>query len=143
MTGLHIRALRSFALGIAIAATFVLVSIRPVDVQAKPGSDVVVRALEKITARTTDITIPIGESVLFKHIEITARACDKTPPEEPPEVKAFLEVNEQTPEGEIKPLFSGWMFASSPGLNGLEHAVYDVWVIDCKTSSGEASSGSL
>ncbi len=128
---------------IAVTFTVAVISGLNTPAQALSGTDVVVRALEKITARTTDLTIPIGETVTFKNIQITARACDKTPPEEPPEVTAFLEVEERALDGGVKPLFKGWMFGSSPGLSALEHAVYDVWVIDCNVVSDEASSGSL
>ncbi len=103
--------------------------------------EVTVRALEKVTARTEDIVIPIGETVTFNAIDITLRTCNKRPPEEPPETTAFLEVSEEKPDGEIVKYFSGWMFASSPGLNGLEHPVYDVWVIDCKISEPIESDG--
>ncbi len=106
------------------------------DVPQEPLSyrEVTVRALEKVTARTEDIVIPIGETVTFKTIDITLRTCNKRPPEEPPETTAFLEITEEKSDGEIIKYFTGWMFASSPALNGLEHPVYDVWVIDCKIS---------
>lgn len=140
------------------------------------GVSVTVRALDKITARYTDVETPIGEPVKFGSLEILPRYCDKRPPEEFPETTAFLEIfdrdlsraraaasvearplnakdaareseiaaaeaaapeeTEETPtESAADPdrIFSGWMFASSPALNPLEHAVYDVWVIDCKT----------
>ena len=96
--------------------------------------EVTVRALEKVTARTEDIVIPIGQTVAFHSINILLRTCEKRPPEEPPETSAFIEVSEERLDGETVTYFSGWMFASSPGLNGLEHPVYDIWVIDCKIS---------
>ena len=60
------------------------------------------------------------------------RACDKRPPEETPESASFLEIYEQREGQSPVQIFAGWMFASSPGLNALEHPVYDVWVLDCK-----------
>jgi hypothetical protein len=96
--------------------------------------EVTIRALEKVTARTEDIVIPIGETVKFNSLDITMRTCNKRPPEEPPETTAFLEIAEEKSDGNVVKYFSGWMFASSPALNGLEHPVYDVWVIDCKIS---------
>ncbi len=92
-----------------------------------------IRALEKITARITDLDIDVGNTTRFKSLMITVRTCYKRPPEETPETTAFLEVIEQKPSGEIEPIFTGWMFASSPGLSALEHPVYDVWIMDCKT----------
>ena len=63
---------------------------------------------------------------------IVADTCVKRPPEEPPETAAFLEIFETKPEQETQKIFSGWMFALSPGLNPLEHPVYDVWLKDCR-----------
>lgn len=139
--------------------------------ERKPVS-VTLRALNKVTAKYSDIVIKMGETGNFGALEITARYCDKRPPEEFPETTAFVEIIDKSrklesdlkhvpkkqesdpPEaaaldhveansaiaaaaGErIMPenmIFSGWMFASSPALNGVEHPVYDVWVIDCKT----------
>ncbi len=100
-----------------------------------------IRALEKITARITDLDIDVGETAQFKGLMITVRTCNKRPPEETPETTAFLEVVEQKPNGDSEQLFTGWMFASSPGLSALEHPVYDVWVMDCKTLDPVQSSG--
>jgi len=105
------------------------------------GEAAVLRTLDKITARTKDLTIGIDETVTYGTLEITVRKCLKRPPEEPPETLAFLEIREQLQDAEPVTLFMGWMFASSPALNALEHPVYDVWVIDCKIASGEQSKG--
>ncbi|HZD26463.1 MAG TPA: DUF2155 domain-containing protein, partial [Alphaproteobacteria bacterium] len=110
--------------------------------QAEPQpTAVVLRGLDKITARITTFEAPIDQEVSFGTLRITARTCHKAPPEEPPEVAAFLAIREVRP-GDPAPteLFTGWMFASSPALSALEHPVYDVWVIDCKSRSGEGSS---
>ena len=64
------------------------------------------------------------------------RACQKRPPEEPPESAAFLEIREAKPDQKPILLFSGWMFASSPAVSALDNPVYDVWVLDCKTEGG-------
>ncbi|WP_169545467.1 DUF2155 domain-containing protein [Sneathiella aquimaris] len=101
------------------------------------GEASIVRALDKVTARTLDLIIPIGESVQYGTLEITSRKCLKRPPEEPPETSTFLEIRETKQEEETVELFSGWMFASSPALNALEHPVYDVWVIDCKMAEDD------
>lgn len=101
----------------------------------------VLQGLDKITARIYTFEAPVDQTIGFGTLKVTVRVCRKRPPEYPPESAAFLEVVEQRPEQEANALFKGWMFASSPGLNPLEHPVYDVWVIDCKTSSGGASGG--
>ena len=70
----------------------------------------------------------------FGTLVITARTCRKRPPEEIPETTAFLEIIDDKPGEPQRLVFSGWMFDSSPALSALEHAVYDIWVIDCKIS---------
>ncbi len=147
----------------------------------KPVS-VTLRALDKIVAKYTDIAIPMDGEAVFGTLTITARACDKRPPEEFPETTAFVEIVDRAPppisnlkiaapkktKSEMKVastpapvsgdhgdalspaapaqqgalpanmVFSGWMFASSPALSALQHPVYDVWVIDCKTVKVES-----
>lgn len=145
------------------------------ETQSRRPVSVTLRALDKITARYTDIDVSMNEPARFNSLEIVARYCDKRPPEEFPETTAFLEVydrdlararvsasatvrraapppavaatapDQSAPGAPAQPMyenspaidpdriFSGWMFASSPALNALEHPVYDVWVIDCKT----------
>ena len=98
---------------------------------AAPGNTVVMRGLDKVTARVVTFEAKIGESVIFGTLRITVRACDRTPPTEPPESTVFLDIYE-VKRGELEAeLFHGWMFASSPALNPLEHPVYDVWVLEC------------
>lgn len=92
---------------------------------------VVLQALDKVTARTSLLEAPIGEEVRLGPLGITARTCLETPPTEPPESAAFLEIRTLDPDEPVTALFTGWMFASTPALSALEHPVYDVWVIDC------------
>lgn len=104
---------------------------------SQPGSIVVLRGLDKVTARTRDFEVAIGDTVQFGALSITAQYCRKRPPEETPETYAFLQINDRRTDGfgvdvEGEQIFSGWMFASRPAQNPLEHAVYDVWVIDCR-----------
>jgi hypothetical protein len=100
----------------------------------------VLSGLDKITARVTELEIPVGRSVRFGTLSIKLDACSKRPPEETPETTAFVEIDELRPgEEEATRLFTGWMFASSPALSALEHPVYDVWVIDCRTASADSS----
>lgn len=96
----------------------------------------VLQGLNKITARISPVFATLGLPTYFGSLEIVVRACRETPPTEPPESAAFLEVRELPPnvdrDNEPEVLFSGWMFASSPAVSALEHAVYDVWVVDCE-----------
>lgn len=117
------------------------------------GAEVELRALDKITGRFTDFLLKTEQPMVYGSLRIELDVCYQTPPEEVPESAAFLRiyaadskqvqtmaapreltVSEQedaTELTEADQYFSGWMFASSPGLNALEHPVYDVWVINC------------
>jgi len=101
--------------------------------QAKPVA-LELRGLDKMTGRATDIVAPINKPVTFATLTITARTCYSTPPTEPPETTAFLEITDKRPDEKPKKVFSGWMFASTPSINGMEHPLYDVWVIHCRTN---------
>ena len=91
--------------------------------------------LDKITGRTVNFDVYIDETVQFGTLLVTPRVCHSRTPDEPQQISSFLEVDEVTLKREIRRIFTGWMFASSPGLNAIEHPVYDVWVINCKTES--------
>jgi hypothetical protein len=101
----------------------------------------VLQGLDKVTARISTVPAPLGEVVRFGTLEILVRACRKRPPEEPPETTAFIEITDVRRGSEPKRLFTGWMFASSPALNALEHPVYDVSLIDCKASGPGTQAG--
>ena len=130
-------AIAGLILGAAHAATFV------------QKDTATLRALDKITGRSTDIDVKVGEPVVFGSLKVELQVCYQTPPEEAPESAAFLKIvstqpvavetmeaavdaeDVETVSEENPELFSGWMYASSPGLSALEHPVYDVWVIRC------------
>src|SRR5512139_364094 len=88
--------------------------------------------LDKITGRIISFDVAIDETVQFGALQVTPRVCYSRPPTETPNTDAFVEVDEVTLQGEIKRIFTGWMFAASPGLHAVEHPIYDVWVTDCK-----------
>jgi hypothetical protein len=94
--------------------------------------------LDKITGRTISFDAAIGETVQFGALQVTARACYTRPPIEATNTDAFVEVDEVTLQGEIKRIFTGWMFASSPGLHAVEHPIYDIWLTDCAQPAGGA-----
>ena len=98
-----------------------------------PSRAAVLQALDKITGRVRTIEAPVAQAVRFGTLDIRVRTCRKRPPEEQPESAAFLEITELKQGETPKPLFSGWMFASSPAVSAIEDPVYDVWVIDCKS----------
>jgi hypothetical protein len=102
---------------------------------AVPMQKAKLQGLDKITARVSTIEATVGEPVVFGALQITVRACDKRPPEETPESAAYLDIVERKLNEASKPVFSGWMFASSPAVSALEHPIYDIWVLDCMSSS--------
>ncbi len=93
------------------------------------------RGLDKISGRPTDIVAPVGKPVHFATLTITARYCYSTPASETPETAAFVQIDDHRPDQNARRVFSGWMYASSPGLNGVEHPLYDVWAISCNTNA--------
>ena len=99
------------------------------------GSVLMLRGLDKITGRPTNITAPVGKPVTFATLTITARFCYSTPPSETPETAAFVQIEDHRPDQSARKIFSGWMYGSSPGLNAVEHPLYDVWVISCNNNA--------
>lgn len=100
-------------------------------------------ALDKVTARISHLEIPIGDTVRFGALTVTPRVCHTRPPTEPPLTSAFVEVEEIKLSGEKHRIFTGWMFANSPGLHAVEHPVFDVWLTSCKTNEPPQSPGNL
>ncbi len=88
--------------------------------------------LDKITGRIIAFGVAIDETVQFGALQITPRVCNTRPPTEPAQTTSFVEVDEITLQNEVRRIFTGWMFAASPGLSAIEHPVYDVWLVDCK-----------
>ncbi len=125
-----------FSLAAALLAPLALL-VTSGPAAAIPMDTVLLQGLDKITARVSQIKVPVGGTVIFGALQITARACDKHPPEEAPEAAAFLEVVEVKPDEKPVTRFSGWMFASSPALSALEHPVYDLIVLDCVNADGK------
>jgi hypothetical protein len=111
-------------------------ALAPDSSPARPLKAAILQGLNKTTARVSTIEAPIGSVARFGTLEITARDCEKKPPTETPESTAFLEIVDVRPDSPSVPVFTGWMFASSPAISALEHPVYDVWVIDCVQISG-------
>jgi hypothetical protein len=99
-------------------------------------------ALDKVTGRISHLEVNLNETVTFGALRVTPRACYSRPPTEPPNTTGFVEVDEVKLDGEQQRIFTGWMFAESPGLHAVEHPVFDVWLTSCKTASGDASAES-
>ncbi len=102
-----------------------------------PMDTIVLDALDKVTGRVNTIRGPVGQTLSFGRLNITARTCLARPPEETPENSAFLEITEtqlksKTQPESTKQVFSGWMFSSNPAISAMDHPVYDVWVLACE-----------
>ncbi|HVV61270.1 MAG TPA: DUF2155 domain-containing protein [Pseudolabrys sp.] len=125
---------------------------QPSDTSVQPGDEVVVEpppvkisnptavfsGLDKITGRIISFDVAINETVQFGALQVTPRVCYSRPPTETAQTDAFVEVDEVTLQGEVKRIFTGWMFAASPGLHAVEHPIYDVWLTDCKGGKNPA-----
>ncbi len=110
-------------------------------VPAQAETVALLQGLDKTTARISKFEAPVDHSVRFGTLVITVRACVKRPPEEPPQTAAFLIIDKVQPASttvEAKRVFSGWMFASSPAVSALEDPIYDVNLLDCKSSATAA-----
>ncbi len=111
-----------------------LLAFGAANAQAEQFNIAILQGLDKVTARVSTFPAPIGQTVKFGTLEIITRTCDKRPPEETPESAAFLDIWEVRPGEPAASVYRGWMFASSPALAAMEHPVYDVWVLDCKSA---------
>ncbi len=89
------------------------------------------QTLDKATARTQTFNVRVGSTVKFGPLYIRPKTCKKSSPLEKPESTSFLEIWEVDSKDQAEWVFSGWMFASSPALSAMDHAIYDVWVLDC------------
>jgi hypothetical protein len=97
----------------------------------------VVRGLDKVTGHARDYVLPIGRTTRIGTLDVTARACQKSAPEDTPEVTIFVDVLDHPPAAENAEaasveVFHGWLFASSPGLSAIEHPYFDLWAVDCR-----------
>ena len=99
------------------------------------GRTATIQALDKITARISTLRVPIDDPVDFGTLSVTVRRCAYHPPEETPEDAAYLEVvdNGHDRSKPPRPVFTGWMFASSPAVSAMEHPVYDLTLLSCKS----------
>ena len=103
----------------------------------------IVQALDKVTAETIRFAVPVGQQRRWRGLIFSARACETTAPDEPMrDSMAYLEIFTQPRgdgTGEPREIFQGWMYASSPGLNPMEHPLYDAWVIACQAEAPSAA----
>lgn len=130
--------MRLFSLSVRLAgaALVALSLIAPSLAQPIAHPVATLAGLDKITGRITRFDVYINETVLFGALEITPRACYDRPANDTVQrTSAFIEVDQRSLDGTAKRIFTGWMFADSPALNAVDHPVYDVWLIECKTGT--------
>jgi hypothetical protein len=116
---------------VALAAVAVALAAAPASAQRIDNAVAVFAALDKVTAKISRLEVPLNQTATFGALKITPRVCYSRAPTEPPKTTSFVEVEETQLDGKQKRIFSGWMFADSPGLNAVEHPVFDVWLTDC------------
>jgi hypothetical protein len=92
----------------------------------------VFNGLDKITGRIISFEVAIDETVQFGALQITPRVCYSRPPTDAPQTDTFAQIDEIDELKQTKRIFSGWMFADSPGLHGVEHPIFDIWLTACK-----------
>jgi len=130
---------RLTALALAAATTAAFAPVSRAEKISNPIAEFT--GLDKITGQIRTFDVLIDETVQFGALQLTPRVCYSRPPTEPPQTTAFVEVDEVTLDRKIQRIFTGWMFADSPGLNAVDHPIYDVWLTNCKTSSEELGVG--
>lgn len=108
-----------------------MVAIVPARANMQDYPVVKLRSLDKVSARTMTFEANVGSTMKFGDLYIKVQACRKASPIEQPESAAFLQIWEVSADRESQWVYSGWMFASSPGLASMDHPIYDVWVLDC------------
>ena len=118
--------------GMALAVAGAALLCRPAFADRITHPTAVFSGLDKITGRIISFEVATNETVQFGSLQITERACFTRPATEAPQTVTFAQVDEIDAKKQYKRIFSGWMFAASPGLNGIEHPVYDIWLTDCK-----------
>jgi hypothetical protein len=123
---------RLWRYGSVLAAGVALAGATVAKAERLENQTAVFSALDKVTARISRVEVPLNKTIVFGSLKVTPRVCYSRPPTERPKTTSFVEVEEVLLDGTERRLFSGWMFAESPGINAVEHPVFDVWLIDCK-----------
>jgi len=89
------------------------------------------QAMDKVTGRVNELTIPVNSKISFGDFSLVLRACKKRPAEETPENFAFIDVADKSFGTDEYNIFRGWILSSTPGISAIEHPIYDVWLLEC------------
>lgn len=122
-----------YALGLSFVSSAFLAA--PVHAARISNPVAVFSGIDKITGRITSFDVYIDETVQFGALQVTPRVCYSRDESEAQKTDGFIEVDEITLDRKIRRIFTGWMFADSPGLNAVEHPIYDIWLTGCKEKS--------
>lgn len=133
--------------GLVLAPVLLATAVGPAAAERLENEVAVFAALDKVTAQIEKLPVELNKTVRFGSLKITPRVCYSRPPTEPPKTTTFVEVDEIELDGKEKRIFTGWMFAESPGLNAVEHPVFDIWLTGCEkplttVSQGRGKAGS-
>jgi hypothetical protein len=129
-------------LALPLALLGALAAATPASAEKIKNPIAVFAALDKVTGRIRPLEIPINQTQQFGALKVTPRVCYTRPPTEAPHTSSFVEVDEVKLNGDVERIFTGWMFADSPGLHAVEHPVFDVWLTNCKTNEPATPAGS-
>ncbi|MEL6794534.1 MAG: DUF2155 domain-containing protein [Pseudomonadota bacterium] len=100
--------------------------------RSEPRPVAILRGLDKISGRVSDIRADVGATVTYERLTITVEECREPPEADGEDAYVFLKVRDAKTGDDA--IFSGWMFASSPALSAMDHARYDLWALSCATS---------
>lgn len=109
-----------------------VIAVERPESHSEPRPAALLRGLDKISGRVTDIQAKVGEPIAYERLTILVEQCREPPQAEAGDAFVFLRVRDERAEGAV--VFSGWMFASSPALSAMDHQRYDLWVLSCATS---------
>lgn len=104
-----------------------------------PTNAALMQAMDKVTGRVNKITVPVNSKITFGDFSLVLRACKKRPAEETPENFAFVDVTDKSFGEDEYNIFRGWMLSSTPGVNAIEHPIYDVWLLECVDTEVESA----
>ena len=109
-------------------------SISEINKESDNSTNIIVeiKALDKVSAKSTTLKIRLGEEIKFQNLKIKPIKCKVSEFDDAPDTIAYLQVIDVTQKNNDKVfIFNGWTFSSSPSLRPFDHAVYDLWLVGC------------
>ena len=113
------------------ASVAILFSVNNASSKEISTNSAIMQAMDKVTGVVNKISVPVNSKVSFGDFSLVLRACKKTPAEETPENFAFVDVADKSFGKDEYNIFRGWLISSTPGINAIEHPIYDVWLLEC------------